>query len=83
MSIASLKAAYIAAAETIKATHRANMLADLASAKTDLNAAVVAAYTNGGTVAAICREYGTSSRSTIITILTEAGVYVKGTHNGL
>lgn len=41
----------------------------------DVDRAVVAAYTQGASVSAICRAYDTSARQTIIGILRGAGVY--------
>ena len=82
MSIPDLKTAYEAEADRLRGEYRAALKRALKDARRDLDAAVVAHYCAGTSIAALCRLWGTSTRRTIIDILNEAGVYDKGVFNG-
>lgn len=56
--------------------------AKLATLQQTVDEAVIDAYLTGDSISQICREYGTSARATIITILRIAGVYQGGKFPG-
>lgn len=82
MTIETEKTAYTSAAEALKADYRERLELDMAELREPLEAAVVTAYKEGTSIAAICRAYGTSSRNTIIDILRKHDAYTKGIYRG-